>query len=284
VGRDLTHGEILVGTAGLGLLRLHRSGDTSAARIIRDELAAVLSRIDDPANGRDVLGEALDLTTGYSRWSAVYDQPGNPIIEHEQPVVWKLLDSLPGEPVLDAACGTGRHLHHLLSAGRQALGVDSTPAMLEQARGKAQDVDLRHGDLAALPVENSSVAGAVCALALEHLADLAAAYAELSRVVAPGGWVVTSTTHPTIRTVLGWGAWFIDQYGRGEVPTYPQQVSDHLNAAINAGLTLVSCHEPVIEDETAQRMAWPEIANGATAALRGVPIILVCHFAKPGRT
>jgi SAM-dependent methyltransferase len=188
--------------------------------------------------------------------------------------MWELLDSLPGEPVLDAACGTGRHLCHLYSSGRQVLGVDLTPAMLDQARRKAPDADLRQGDLAALPVENGSVAGAVCALALEHVADLGAAYAELARVVAPGGWVVTSTSHPTIRNIHDWGAWFADEYGRGEVPTCPQQVSDHLNAAINAGLTLISCQEPVIEAQTAQRLARPEVANGAAAALRGVPGLL----------
>jgi ubiquinone/menaquinone biosynthesis C-methylase UbiE len=275
---------MLVGAAGLGLLRLHRSGGTTGALSIREELIAALRRVDEPPNDQDVLGEAVDITTGYSRWSAVYDQPGNPVVEHEQPAVWGLLDSLPGGPVLDAACGTGRHLCHLLAGGRQVVGVDSTLAMLDRARVKAPGVGLLRGDLTAIPVGSCSMAGAVCALALEHLSDLSPAYAELYRVVAPGGWVVTSTTHPSIRSILGWGAWFVDQHGRGEVTTYPQQVSDHLNAATNAGLVLVSCQEPVIGDTAAQRLTPPEVANGGASALRGVPIVLVCYFTKPSST
>ena len=146
----------------------------------------MLSRVDEPPNDQDVLGEAVDLNTGYSRWSSVYDQPGNSVIEHEQPAVWGLLDSLSGEPVLDAACGTGRHLSHLLSGGRQVVGVDSTLAMLDRARTKAPGVGLLRGDLTALPIGSSCMAGAVCALALEHLNDLRAAYAEAERSAAPG--------------------------------------------------------------------------------------------------
>src|SRR5438067_13347937 len=125
---------MLVGTAGLGLLRLHRSGDTSAASTIRTELAAALGRIEEPPFDEDVLGESLDLHGGYTRWATVYDHPGNPVIDHEQPVVWALLDTLRGDPVLDAACGTGRHLHHLASTGRQVSGAATTAARLEVAR------------------------------------------------------------------------------------------------------------------------------------------------------
>jgi SAM-dependent methyltransferase len=145
----------------------------------------------------------------------------------------------------------------------------------------APNIDLLLGDLTALPLEDGSVAGAVCALALEHVGNLGTAYSELVRVVVPGGWVVASTTHPTIRNVLGWGAWFVDRYGRGEIPTYPQQVCDHLNAAIGSGLTLVTCEEPVIDAATAARLAHPEGANGTASALRGMPIVLICQYAKP---
>jgi hypothetical protein len=53
--KELTRGELLVGAAGLGLLRLHRSGDASTAGTIRDELVALPRRIDEPPNNQDAL-------------------------------------------------------------------------------------------------------------------------------------------------------------------------------------------------------------------------------------
>lgn len=57
-------------------------------------------------------------------------------------------------------------------------------------------------------------------------------------------------------------------------------MSDHLNAATVAGLRLVRCLEPVIGVEVAQRIALPEIAVAEAAALRDVPIVLICQFDK----
>jgi len=271
----------VVGMAGLGLLRLHRSGDTSTSPAIVDELRQVLPRIGEPPFDADVLGEQLDIVGGYERWATVYDAPGNPVVAHEQPVMWSWLEGLHGEPVLDAACGTGRHLAHLIEGGRSTIGVDMTPAMLAVAAAKAPRADLRAGDLLELPVEDASVAGVVCALALEHLEDLPGAYRELARVVRPRGWVLVSTTHPAIRSILGWGAWFIDAAGRGEVPTYPQTVADHLNAAVDAGLRLVECREPAIDREWAAALAPSDAPIGGAVAMRGVPVVLACRFQRP---
>jgi len=281
-GQDLTVGECLVGMIGLGLLRLHRRGDTSAKTAIISELRSTLDRMDEPPLNRDALGEPLGVASGYERWAAVYDQPGNPVIDHEQPAVWQLLDALPGQPVLDAACGTGRHLAHLAARGRTVIGVDLTPAMLARAKSKVPTADLRHGDLLALPLENNSVAGAVCALALEHVQDLSRAFSELARVVEPGGWVVVSTTHPAVRSILGWGAWFTDRVGRGEIPTHQQTMSDYLNAAHHAGLRLVVCSEPAI-GEHGQPPPTAGIATaGETSALDKFPVVLICQFERQG--
>jgi SAM-dependent methyltransferase len=277
---DLTRGEYLVGLAGVGLVRLHRTGDVSSKQAILAELRDALDHINQPPFDQDMLGEELELEAGYQRWASVYDCPGNPVTEYEQPAVWGLIDELAGEPILDAACGTGRHLAHLVEGGRAAMGVDLNEAMLDRARTKVPRAELRPGDLFALPVEDGSFAGAVCCLALEHVKDLTQAYRELRRAVRPGGWVVVSTTHPTIRSVLGWGAWFIDGMGRGEVPTYAQTVSDHLNSALRAGLTLVHVLEPAIDEAFLKRLPPEEAPIASAAALRGVPVVLVCHYQR----
>lgn len=274
-----TRGELTVGIAGLALLRLHRSDDTGEAEIIKAELSSTLSRINEPPLDQDLLGESLDPKTGYRRWASVYDQPGNWVIDCEQPVVWGLLELLEGEPVLDVACGTGRHLEHLAAQGRRVIGVDLTAAMLEKARARVPGAELKEGDVLALPVEDAEVVGVVSALALEHVSDLPRAYAELARVVRPGGWVVISTVHPTTRGMLGMEAYFVDATGPAHVITYPQTLSDHLNAATTAGLALQSCHEPAIGTDTAVRLA-PSAPVGGVVGLRGVPVVLVCEFRK----
>jgi len=77
-------------------------------------------------------------------------------------VVRSLLDDLPPGPVLDAACGTGRHATYLAAAGREVIGIDSSEAMLIRARAKLPGADLPLGDLAALPLDDRAVSGAVC--------------------------------------------------------------------------------------------------------------------------
>jgi hypothetical protein len=37
------------------------------------------------------------------------------------------------------------------------------------------------------------------------------------RVLSPGGWLLTTTMHPWMRTICGWSAWFDDAGGRADV-------------------------------------------------------------------
>ncbi len=45
-----------------------------------------------------------------------------------------LLDPKPGETVLDAGCGTGQLTYQIVERGASAIGLDSAPAMVAQAR------------------------------------------------------------------------------------------------------------------------------------------------------
>ena len=61
----------------------------------------------------------------------------------------------PGERILDAGCGTGRHLGSLLRARSNPVGVDFSRGMLEIARRNYPDVPLALADLhQSLPFEN----------------------------------------------------------------------------------------------------------------------------------
>lgn len=42
-------------------------------------------------------------------WAERYDQPGNALIDIEQPVVQAIVGQFPPGTLLNVACGTGRH-------------------------------------------------------------------------------------------------------------------------------------------------------------------------------
>ncbi len=91
--------------------------------------------------------------------------------------------------VADLGCGTGELLTRLMEQAGSVIGVDSSSSMLQQARNRFSGggVDLRLGELEHLPLSDGEVDCAVISLALHHMDDPAAAFAEAARVLAPGG-------------------------------------------------------------------------------------------------
>jgi SAM-dependent methyltransferase len=264
------------GVAGLALLRLHASRNPDPAAECVDELRRALDRAGSAPGIEDVRNPVLDVMTGYGRWAQVYDLPGNPLVAAEEPTVRSILDGFDADPVLDAACGTGRHLAYLAARGHSVIGTDISPQMMDKAREKVPAADLRLGDLRRLPLADAEAGAIVCALALDHVDDLRAAYAELGRVVAPGGPVVVSTMHPVLRSVFGWGAWFIDHEGKADLPTHAHEIGHHINAAAAAGLVLRRCEEP----PAPHWFLGPGTKLTRRIAYGGLPMVLVLHFER----
>ncbi len=100
----------------------------------------------------------------------------------------------PGLVYADLGCGTGGMLPVLSAGAARVIGVDREDAMLEVAADRTRDlpnVELRRGLLDALPIDAASVDRALCNLVLHHVRDLAPVFAEVARVLRPGGqWVV----------------------------------------------------------------------------------------------
>lgn len=53
---------------------------------------------------------------GYRVWSRTYDEPGNPLLDVDEPIVRAILSDLPPGDALDAVCGT------MLSGTSRAAG------------------------------------------------------------------------------------------------------------------------------------------------------------------
>lgn len=92
--------------------------------------------------------------------------------------------------VLEVAVGTGRNLPYYPEDVR-LTGIDLSPAMLDIARGRAQelgrDVDLRVGDAQALDFPDESFDTVVFTLSLCTIPDDGRAVREARRVLRPGG-------------------------------------------------------------------------------------------------
>ncbi|WP_265864123.1 methyltransferase domain-containing protein [Streptomyces sp. SKN60] len=107
----------------------------------------------------------------------------------------RLLDIRTGQTALDAGCGPGADLPALaarVGGPGRVIGVDRDPAMLAEARRRTAGlarVELREGDLNALPVADGSVDRAKIDRVLMHVPDPAAVLARLHTATAPGGLV-----------------------------------------------------------------------------------------------
>lgn len=105
-----------------------------------------------------------------------------------------------GEDVLDLACGTGNAALLAADAGARVIGVDAAPRLLEVARTRARaaglDLDVRNGDLLALPVDDASVDVVLSVFGVIFAADPPKAMQEIARVLRPGGRVLVSAWVP----------------------------------------------------------------------------------------
>lgn len=104
------------------------------------------------------------------------------------------------ERVVDIACGTGDLCNELQRAGLRAVGIDFSAGMLAAASTTAP---LVRSDALALGVRDRSCAGVTCGFALRNFAGLDAVFAELARVLMPGGRValleVSEPANPLLR-------------------------------------------------------------------------------------
>ena len=242
----------LLGLEGIALLRAF-SGlydrEFTLARI--REIQALLDAADELGDGV----EARPMTTreGYASWAASYDEPGNQLLDLEQPVVREILDGLPVGVALDAACGTGRHTAYLASLGHEVIGVDTSPEMLRRAREKVPAGEFHEADLYDVPLADDSVDLVVCAIALAHVPDLERAVAEFVRVLRPNGHLVISDSRgligdiglPLVRVVDGEFRY---------MPIYARLASEYLAAARPHGLLVRRCDElrrpsPLVDDD-----------------------------------
>jgi SAM-dependent methyltransferase len=110
-----------------------------------------------------------------------------------------LLGLVPGDGVLDVACGPGnftREFARIVGDGGLAVGIDASATMLDRAVAdtEAEDVAWVRGDAVALPFRDQSFDAVCCFAALHLFAEPEVALDHMTRVLTPGGRIAILTS------------------------------------------------------------------------------------------
>jgi SAM-dependent methyltransferase len=95
-----------------------------------------------------------------------------------------------GQRVLEVGCGTGVFLRAAVDKGADVYGLDASEALLELARRRVPEADLRLGDFESLPYEDDVFDVIAGFNSFFFAVDLVGALREAGRVAAPGAAVV----------------------------------------------------------------------------------------------
>ncbi|CUA86137.1 Methyltransferase domain [Chelatococcus sambhunathii] len=191
---------------------------------------------------------------------------------------------------LDVGCGEGRFCRMLAELGIRAVGIDPTRALLEEARRRDPGGDYRSGRAEQLAFPDAAFDLVVSYLTLIDIPDAAAAIAEMTRVLRPGGTLLIANLNSFSTAGLpdswqpdasGQLRYAIDNYleeraiwvsWRGiRIRNWHRPLSTYMGLLIENGLTLKHFAEPAPHGgptETADRY-------------RRVPYFHIMEWEKP---
>ena len=138
------------------------------------------------------------MTTGSTaRYDGLADWYDARFVAGAEPHQPGLLDLLgPGSgPCLDIGCGTGRNFETIRASGRSVVGVDYSADQLRLARTRT-DGPLMVADAAVLPFADASFDTAMVMWISTDVDDFGKVLREATRVLRPGGVLVTYGVHP----------------------------------------------------------------------------------------
>jgi len=182
----------------------------------------------------------------------------------------------PGDSAIDLACGTGsltRALAKTVGPAGSVLGVDFSAEMLRAAEARpAANVEYRLGDATDLAgVPSARFDAATIAYGARNIPDLDGLFAEMARVLKPGGRAVClEIARPTGRlSGAFYGLWFdriVPKVG-GMISGDPQAYS-YLPESVKA---FVAPNElaVIMERNGLQTVTWDRLGGGIITLHRG---------------
>jgi SAM-dependent methyltransferase len=194
---------------------------------------------------------------------------------------------------LDVGCGEGRFCRLLRERGIETLGVDPTPALLEEAQRRDPGGQYVAGDAEKLDLAADSFDLVVSYLTLIDIPGFRAAIREMARVLKPGGTLLIAnlTGFTTSCAAQGWVRdaegrrlhypvdRYLDEFAEWvewkgiRIQNWHRPLGAYMTALLGAGLQLRFFQEPEAVGGD------PEVA----ATYRRAPWFLVMEWAKPER-
>jgi demethylmenaquinone methyltransferase/2-methoxy-6-polyprenyl-1,4-benzoquinol methylase/ArsR family transcriptional regulator len=229
-----------------GVVERRREGAWAFFRLASLSAAGLMARgvIDwldakDPvlAGDRARLAEVRHARTeNAARYFAAHADEWNDIRSRHVPeaeveeAVREAIGDAPIRLLLDLGAGAGRMLELFAPKAERAIGVDLSSAMLAVARGRleesgARNVQLRQGDIYALPVARNSCDVAIMHQVLHYLDDPGRALREAARTLAPGGRLIVVDFAPHQEEALR------EKHAHRRLGFSAQEISDLLTQA-----------------------------------------------------
>lgn len=154
----------------------------------------------DESNSTVQTRNKQDVAKSFSRAATTYDS----VAELQRQVGESLIKQVPdlaavaGQPMVDLGCGTGYFYPTLkrLRPGADLIGVDLAEGMVRYAANKRKSGLWVCGDAENLPLPESSVSLIFSSLTIQWCEDVEALFAEVYRVLSPGGQMIFSTLGP----------------------------------------------------------------------------------------
>jgi len=225
----------------------------------------------------------LPAQEAYTLWAPTYDHTPNPLLALEERVLAPVMDSFASRDIVDLGCGTGRWLERLESLPPRSLtGIDSSQAMLAQARGKClNSTALMHASCAATPLPDLSADSVLASFLLSYIPHLPTFADEIARILRPGGSLIVSDLHPDALT-YGWRRTFRSAGNLFEIATFPYTFLDLIAAMYAAGLRLEQVEEPCFGEQEA--VIFRETGKLASFhQVQSLPIIYWARFSRRER-
>jgi malonyl-CoA O-methyltransferase len=193
----------------------------------------------------------MSVRAAYDGWSTTYDADANLTRDLDRQATASVLGSSRCRSILEIGCGTGKNSALLAQIGRRVTAVDFSEKMLRQAQRKITvgRVAFVLADVTRTwPCASNACDLVTCNLVLEHVADLPFIFAQAERILTADGRLFICELHP-FRQYRGAKAVFQNQGAAVEIPAFTHHLSDFLDGAAGAGLTLAHLQEWWDEDD-----------------------------------
>lgn len=127
------------------------------------------------------------------------------------PILLDAVKPMPTDRLLDVGCGTGRFAVTLAPLVAKVVGIDLTAEMLKQAQqlqadAKLANIEWHQGDVSNLPFADGEFNVVTTRAMLHHVIEPARVIAEMNRVCARGGRIMTMDLTPKREKIAAFDA------------------------------------------------------------------------------